>query len=88
MKGFCLLLFACLLATCGFSQKPDHYGLDAMILDVDKGHHSVEDVVCSEDLLMVGFSEMCVNVGVSMLSSGSLSPFKASIPALSFALTF
>ena len=57
MKGFCLLLFMCIVATCGFCQEPDHAGLDAVMLDVSDGLLSVEDEDCSEDLSMAAFSE-------------------------------
>ena len=57
MKGFFLLLFACIVATCGFCQEPDYFGLDAVMPDVADGLLSVEDEVCSEDLSMVVFLE-------------------------------
>ena len=57
MKGFCLLLFMCIVATCGFCQEPDHSGLDGVLPDVAEGLLLVKDGVCSDDFSKVVFSE-------------------------------
>lgn len=57
MKGFCLLLFACFMATYGLCREPAHFNFDALMPDVADGLISVEDGGCSEDLSMIGFSE-------------------------------